>query len=92
VGCHDLDVLDLSVAIGALVFDPNVREVHVTVDNRKVPAGCPLRHIGGMAIGVLFLPAAIALQIVEEPLIVALQLVVEDDTCDNRALLFETCG
>ena len=33
---------------------------------------------GGVAVGVLFLPAALAFQILEEPLIVPLELVVED--------------
>jgi hypothetical protein len=63
--------------------------MHVAVDHRKITAGRPLRHVGGVAVGVLFLPAALAFQIVEEPLVVPLQLVVEDNACDNRALLLE---
>ena len=92
VGRHDLDVLDLPLAVRSLVFDANVGKMDVAVDHRKITAGRPLRHVGGVAVGVLFLPAALAFQIVEEPLVVPLQLVVEDDACDNRALLLEALG
>ena len=86
---HDLDVFDLPIAVRPLVLNPNVGEMDVAVDHGKVTTSGPLRDIGGMAVGILFLPAALPLQAMEEPLIVPLQLVVEDDAGDNRALLFE---
>jgi hypothetical protein len=72
VGCHDFDVFDLSLAIRSLVFDSNVREMDVAVDHGKVVGRRPGSDVGGMPIGVLFLPATLPFQVVQEPLVVPL--------------------
>jgi len=44
-----------------------------------------LGHLSGLAIDIPLLPAALAIQIPQEPLVVTLQLVVEDHALDRHA-------
>ena len=89
VGGHDLDVLVTRPAVAVLVLDTRIGEVHVSVVVRQVVLSRPPRDLLGLAIRptVAVLLAAIAL--VQEPLVVALELVVEDDAPNPTALAAE---
>jgi hypothetical protein len=84
VGRDDLNVLDLTVAARSLVFDANVGKMHVAVDHRKITAGRPLRHVGGVAVGVLFLPRGARVSDRGGTAGSPAELVVEDNACDNQ--------
>jgi hypothetical protein len=92
VGRHNLDVFDLPLAVRPFVLNTDVGEMDVAVDHGKVTARRPLRDVGGVPIGVLFLPTALTFQSVQEALVVPLQLVVENDSRDRRALVLEPLG
>ena len=89
MGRHHLEVLHRPLAIlGARIRCARPGSAR----GRQSPADPgwpPIRHLGGVAIGVLFVPAALAFQVVEEPLIVPLQLVVQHDPVDDGARLPE---
>jgi hypothetical protein len=87
VGRHDLDVFHLPLTVWPLVFDADVRKVDVAVDDRKVSTRCPFRHVTGRSIAITLGAAALAIEIAQEALIVALQLVVEDDAPDPAATI-----
>ena len=86
---HDLDVLVPTPAIAVLVLDAGIGKVHVPVVVRQLVLPRPPCDLLRLAIrpAVAVLLAAIAL--VEETLIVALQLVVENDAPDPTALAAE---
>ena len=85
VGRDDLDVLHLPLSVRPLVLDSYVRKVNVAVDDRKVSTRCPFRHVTGRSIAITLGAAALAIEIAQEALIVALQLVVERDSLYRRA-------
>ena len=86
VGGHDFDVLMPRAAIAVLVLDAGIRETDVPIVVRQLVLTGPARDLGRLAIrpAVAVLPAAIAL--VEEPLIVALEFIVENDSANPSAL------
>ena len=75
--------------VAVLVLDPGVRKPDVPIVVRQLVLARPPRDLLGLAIrpAVAVLLAAIAL--VQEALIVALQLVVEDDAPNPAALAAE---
>lgn len=81
----DLDVFHLPLSVWALVFDAYVRKVNVAVNDRKVAPCRPFRHVMGRSISITVGAAALAIEIAQEALIVALQFVVEGDSPDRRA-------
>ena len=86
VAGDDLDVLMPRAAVAVLVLDPGIRELDVPVVVRQLVFPRPPCNLLGLAVrpAVAVLLAAIAL--VQEPLIVALELVVEDDAPNPAAL------
>ena len=86
VAGHDLDVLMPRAAVAVLVLDAGVREPDVPIVVRQLVLPRPPRNLFGLTVrpAVAVLLAAIAL--VEEALIVALELVVEDDAPNPTAL------
>ena len=71
--------------VSVLVLNPRVREPHVPIVVRQLVFPCPACNLFGLTVrpAVAVLVAAIAL--VEESLIVAFQLVVEDDAPNPTA-------
>jgi hypothetical protein len=76
--CGELEVFMASLAVGALVFDANVGKLHATVRHRKAVGCRPLANLlwGPIRSSRRLPPAAVVF--LEEPLILLLQLVVED--------------
>ena len=85
----DLDVLDLALTIRAVVFNAHVGKMDVTIDDRKVAPCGPFRNISSCRICVALGTSAIAIQVAEKSLIVALELVVEGDAPYSTALAAE---
>ena len=82
MGGDDLDVLVPRAAIPVLVLDAGIRETDVAIAVRQNVLLCPAGDLFGFTIrpAVALLFPSIAL--VEEPLIVALELVVEKDSAN----------
>jgi hypothetical protein len=89
VGGDDLEILMPRAAVSILVLDARVREPDVPIVVRQLVFPRPACNLFGLPVRptvTLFL-ASIAL--VEESLIVALQLIVEDDALNPTALAAE---
>ena len=90
VASNHFEVLVPRATVTVVVLDARIRETHVPIFVRQLVLPRPPRDFFGLAIWptVAVLLAAIAL--VQEPLIVALQLVVEDDAPNPTPLPTET--
>jgi hypothetical protein len=84
---QDLDVLDVASAVGREIFDLKVRELDATIDIREVVLLCPGAHFVGISSGPAVAVAATPVRLLEENLILALEVVFEDNTLDMRAFL-----
>jgi hypothetical protein len=87
VAGHDLEILMPRAAVSVLVLDPRVWKPDVTIVVRQLVFPGPSSNLFGLTVrpAVAVLLAAIAL--VEESLVVALQLVVQDHAVHSAALL-----
>jgi hypothetical protein len=83
---QDLNVLDLAPAVGREIFDLKVRELDATIDIREVVLLCPGAHCVGVSSGPAVAVTTTPVRLLEEDLIIALEIVFEDDTLNMRAL------
>jgi len=90
VAGHDLNVIVAWAPVSVFVFDPGIREVNMAVLVRQVMFTRPSRYFPWLPVrsSIAVLPAAITL--VQKSLVVALQLVVQDDAVHSAALLADT--
>ena len=86
---RDLDITLVEAPIAVFVFDAEVWEMNLVIEVRKVVVVRPLRDFSGFAIRAAIRIVAIPIAFVEPPLVVALELVVEDDSIDPRAVLLQ---
>jgi hypothetical protein len=86
----DLDVLALPAAIRLLVFHADVREMDLVIVVRQVVFVRPFANLIWRPIGMAVVVVMVLVAFVEPTLVLALQLVVEDDALDVRAALQET--
>ena len=86
----DLDVLHLPLSVRALVLDSYVRKMNVAVDDRKISTRSPFRHISGGGICIALGASAVAIEVAQEALVVALQLVGERDAPHGRTAAVQT--
>jgi hypothetical protein len=86
----DFDVLALPSAIGFLVLDADVGEVDLVIEVREVVFVRPFANLIGCAIRMAVVVVLVAVALVEPALVLALQLVVEDDALDVRTAVQET--
>ena len=83
VDCQHLDVFVVAPAVDLLVLDAQVRKVDLVVEVREVVVVRPFFNLMGLSIG----PAvAVPIPFMKPLLVLALELVVEDDMVDARAL------
>jgi len=82
---QDLNVLALAEAVSLFVFDPEIREVHLIIEERKVVFCGPGTNLIFGPIRVAVVVVAVAIVGVQPLLIVALEFIVEDDPFDPRA-------
>src|SRR5439155_5769271 len=87
----DLNVLALPAPVRLLVLDADVGEMNLVIEVRKVVFVGPLANLIGRAIGVAVVVLVVFVPLVEPPLVIALELVVEDDAVDVCAALEQAC-
>jgi hypothetical protein len=76
-----------------VVLDAHIRELDVApVVARKVVLPCPVLDLPRTAIGPAIAVVTIAIALLQELLILAFQVVLEDDAVDVRALVTEAFG
>jgi hypothetical protein len=86
VAGHYLQVLVSRPPVAVLILDARVGEVNVSVVVRQVVLASPPGDLLRLAIGPAIAVVLSSIALVEEPLIVALEFVVEDDTVDAATL------
>src|SRR5437867_520232 len=69
-------------AIGVLVFDPRVREMNVPIEVRQVVLASPVLNLRSIAVGTTIAVAAATIPLLQKLLVLALQVVVENDPLD----------
>src|SRR3954462_13994121 len=85
----DLDVFDIVATIGPLVFQAKIGKVDVAVEERQVVLLRPLFDFSGIAVRTAVGVRVIAVAIVEELLVLALQLVVEHHAINPYVVLLK---
>jgi hypothetical protein len=89
---HDLDV-ECVIASVDVVLDADVRELDVAlVVARQVVLPGPVLNLQRVAIGSAVAVVTIAIALLQELLILAFQVVLEDDAVDVRAFVTEAFG
>ena len=89
---HNLDVERVIASID-VVLDAHVRKLDVPpVVAGKVALPCPVLDLQRIAIGSAIAAVTIAVVLLQEPLILAFQVVLEDDAVDVRAFVTEAFG
>jgi hypothetical protein len=91
VGCDDLNVLVIPAPVWFLILDPHVREVEFLVEVRQIVFVRPFANLRVCSIGVPVVVVVVLVALVEPPLIIALELVVQDDPLDVD-VAFEQAG
>ena len=86
VGGDDLDVLMPRAAVPVFVLDAGIREPDVPIVVRQIVLTRPTRNLFGSRSGRPSQSFFASIALVEEPLIVALELVVENDAANPAAL------
>ena len=82
---HHVDIVVVQAPVRLLVLDPQIRKVHLAVEIRQVVLERPVADLFGRAIGVAVVVAAVPVALVQPALVVALELVVEDNAIDSCA-------
>src|SRR5690242_15985853 len=85
----DLDVLDVTAAVGPLVFKAQIWKVDVTVEERQVVLVRPLLDFSGITVRTSVGVPLVLLTVVEKLLILAFELVVEHHTVDPNVVLLK---
>jgi hypothetical protein len=92
VNGDDLDVDVIVAPIELFVLDPHIRKVQLLIEIGQVVLERPLCNLARVAIGMSVVVGMIAIVLMEPPLVVALELVVEHDAFDACAALLEAFG
>ena len=79
----DLDVFDIATTVGPLVFKAEIGKVNVAVEVRQIVLLGPLFDLFRIAVRTAVGVRMIAVAIVEELLVLALQLVVEHHAIES---------
>jgi hypothetical protein len=86
----DLDVLALPTSVRLLVLDADVGEVDLVIEVRQVVLVRPFANLIRRSIRMAVVVVMVLVALVEPTLVLALQLVVEDDALDVRTAVQET--
>ena len=89
---RDLDVLLARAPVDVLVLDAHVGEVDLLVEVRQVVFDRPRGNLLGIPVGAAVTVGAAAIPLLQEALVLALELVVEDDAPNAIAALGEAVG
>jgi hypothetical protein len=88
----DLDVVVIPPPVRLLIFDAEVWKVDFVIEVREVVFQGPLVDFFGGAIGVSVVVWTVAIALVEPPLVLTLQFVVEDHPIDTGATRLQALG
>ena len=86
---NHLDVDVVPAAVGILVLDARIREMHLVIEVRQLVLACPFLDLVRVAIGMAVVVVADAITFVQPLLVVALELVVQHDAIDWGAAAFQ---
>jgi hypothetical protein len=86
VGSGDLEILVTRAPVPVLVLDTGVREADVAIVVRQLVLTCPSRDLRGLTIRPTVAVLLASAALVQEALIGALELVVENDAPNPAAL------
>jgi hypothetical protein len=89
---HYFDVDMLVAAVDILVLNTEVRKMEVAVEKRQAVVVCPPRDLALITIVVAIVVVAVVIMFMEPRLVLALQLVVEDDALDVCVAFLEALG
>jgi hypothetical protein len=89
---NDLDVLDSTLTIRAVVFDAHIGKMDVAIDDGEVATCGPFGNIPSGGVCVTLGTSAIAIHVAEEALVVALELVVQGHSSDGRTTVSQPVG
>lgn len=84
-----LDVLMIAAPVHVLVLDSNVRKMDLVIEVRQVMVGRPRANLVLGSIRMPVVVVALTVVLMKPLLIVALQLVVEDDAVNASTLFVE---
>src|SRR5262249_54000230 len=87
-----LDVLDVATAIRPFVFQSEIGEVDMAVEERQIMLVRPLLDFSRIAIWPTVGIGTVAISVVKKLLIVALELVVERDAMNSHVVLLKPLG
>jgi hypothetical protein len=87
---HDFDVNVVPPPILVLVLDAGIREMDLLVEVRQVVLASPCLNLVWVSIGMAVVVVSVAITLVEPLLVVALELVVQNDALDSRTALLQT--
>jgi len=89
VNRHHLHIAVIVPAVGLLVLKAHVGEVDLIIEVGKFVLPCPLLDLSLVAIGASIAVAPIPVALVQPPLVLTLEFVVEDDSLDACAALLK---
>jgi hypothetical protein len=92
VRSDDFQILDGSSAVGVVIFDAHIWEMHVAVDDREIMVACPPIDLMYERIDFVFCPPTFAMEVLEKPLIISLQFVIQDDPMNTAAARLHAVG
>ena len=89
---RDLHVLHITTAVRALVLDPEIGELNTFVHDRKVVLMRPLFDLFASSRRPTVAVRALAVSLLQEPLVLPLEFVVEDNALNARAPVLQALG
>jgi hypothetical protein len=89
---HNLEVLESPATVRQLVFNANVWEVHVAVDEREIVLSGPLRDLALSVVSFtcLLIASAVPVQVSQETLVITLELIIQDDSTNVSSTITES--
>jgi hypothetical protein len=78
--------------VRTLVFDANIRKMHVPVDERQVALPSPFGDFAIERVPVALIAAPFTVHLTQEALVVPLQLIIQDHPPDLRAAVGKALG
>src|SRR5688572_17828210 len=88
----DLEVERPQAAVAVLVLDARVGKLHVPILVRQLVIDGPAMDLLRRSIRPAVTVGSTAIALLQKLLVIALELVVEDDSADQRALFAEPLG
>jgi hypothetical protein len=82
-------VLNVSTPVRPLEFDPQIGKVHLPVEEWQVMLECPLFDLSSVPVRPPVRVRMVAISLVQEGLVLALQFVIENDAIDTDVVFLQ---